>query len=130
MVLICLLQIACTSQRYEANPKVLQTHTTSAPMTNSSMKSEFYYIYYIIRMHINSNCYIVTHLMTSRILLSSFYADFGPLNLGVLYRYCCKLNKKLKVGTSVVCSIKCVQCSILHTAHSSMCSIVCGMYAV
>ncbi|XP_022235048.1 dual specificity protein phosphatase CDC14A-like [Limulus polyphemus] len=26
----------------------------------------------------------------------SFYSDFGPLNLGMLYRYCCKLNKKLK----------------------------------
>uniref|UniRef100_A0A8V0ZU24 protein-tyrosine-phosphatase n=1 Tax=Gallus gallus TaxID=9031 RepID=A0A8V0ZU24_CHICK len=25
-----------------------------------------------------------------------FYADFGPLNLAMLYRYCCKLNKKLK----------------------------------
>ncbi|NXP89007.1 CC14A phosphatase, partial [Passerina amoena] len=27
---------------------------------------------------------------------SSFYGDFGPLNLAMLYRYCCKLNKKLK----------------------------------
>ncbi|XP_063110970.1 dual specificity protein phosphatase CDC14A isoform X3 [Cavia porcellus] len=26
----------------------------------------------------------------------SFYADFGPLNLAMVYRYCCKLNKKLK----------------------------------
>ncbi|KFV51916.1 Dual specificity protein phosphatase CDC14A, partial [Gavia stellata] len=26
----------------------------------------------------------------------SFYGDFGPLNLAMLYRYCCKLNKKLK----------------------------------
>ncbi|XP_072172846.1 dual specificity protein phosphatase CDC14A-like isoform X1 [Diadema setosum] len=26
----------------------------------------------------------------------NFYADFGPLNLALLYRYCCKLNKKLK----------------------------------
>ncbi|NP_001084450.1 cell division cycle 14A L homeolog [Xenopus laevis] len=26
----------------------------------------------------------------------NFYADFGPLNLAQLYRYCCKLNKKLK----------------------------------
>uniref|UniRef100_A0A8C5QDA9 Cell division cycle 14A n=1 Tax=Leptobrachium leishanense TaxID=445787 RepID=A0A8C5QDA9_9ANUR len=26
----------------------------------------------------------------------NFYADFGPLNLGLLYRFCCKLNKKLK----------------------------------
>ncbi|KAB0356021.1 hypothetical protein FD754_000177 [Muntiacus muntjak] len=29
-------------------------------------------------------------------LSSSFYADFGPLNLAMVYRYCCKLNKKLK----------------------------------
>ncbi|XP_061875556.1 dual specificity protein phosphatase CDC14B isoform X4 [Colius striatus] len=27
----------------------------------------------------------------------NFYADFGPLNLAMVYRYCCKLNKKLKV---------------------------------
>ncbi|XP_045426681.1 dual specificity protein phosphatase CDC14B isoform X7 [Pipistrellus kuhlii] len=26
----------------------------------------------------------------------NFYADFGPLNLAMLYRYCCKINKKLK----------------------------------
>jgi cell division cycle 14 len=26
----------------------------------------------------------------------SFYTDFGPLNIACLYRYCCKLNKKLK----------------------------------
>ncbi|KAM4721344.1 dual specificity protein phosphatase CDC14A isoform 2-T2 [Rhinophrynus dorsalis] len=26
----------------------------------------------------------------------NFYADFGPLNLALLFRYCCKLNKKLK----------------------------------
>ncbi|KAG8436611.1 hypothetical protein GDO86_007643 [Hymenochirus boettgeri] len=26
----------------------------------------------------------------------NFYADFGPLNLAQLYRYCCRLNKKLK----------------------------------
>lgn len=28
----------------------------------------------------------------------SFYADFGPFSLAMLYRYCCKLNKKLKVS--------------------------------
>ncbi len=31
-------------------------------------------------------------------LFYSFYADFGPLNLAMLYRYCCKLIKKLKVS--------------------------------
>ncbi|CAD5112214.1 DgyrCDS1447 [Dimorphilus gyrociliatus] len=30
------------------------------------------------------------------LLYENFYADFGPLNLAMLYRYCCKLNKKLK----------------------------------
>ncbi|XP_061634153.1 dual specificity protein phosphatase CDC14AB isoform X4 [Phyllopteryx taeniolatus] len=29
----------------------------------------------------------------------NFYGDFGPLNLAMLYRYCCKLNKKLKSFT-------------------------------
>ncbi|XP_075038641.1 dual specificity protein phosphatase CDC14A isoform X2 [Mixophyes fleayi] len=30
------------------------------------------------------------------LVYENFYADFGPLNLALLYRYCCKLNKKLK----------------------------------
>ncbi|KAM9849187.1 dual specificity protein phosphatase CDC14AB isoform 2-T2 [Aulostomus maculatus] len=29
----------------------------------------------------------------------NFYADFGPLNLAMMFRYCCKLNKKLKSFT-------------------------------
>ncbi|XP_069936348.1 dual specificity protein phosphatase CDC14A-like isoform X1 [Cherax quadricarinatus] len=31
------------------------------------------------------------------LVYENFYADFGPLNLAMLYRYCQKLNKKLKV---------------------------------
>ncbi|XP_055990840.1 dual specificity protein phosphatase CDC14B isoform X7 [Sorex fumeus] len=31
----------------------------------------------------------------------SFYADFGPLNLAMIYRYCCKINKKLKTVTMI-----------------------------
>ncbi|XP_055498339.1 dual specificity protein phosphatase CDC14AB isoform X2 [Leucoraja erinacea] len=33
------------------------------------------------------------------LIYENFYADFGPLNLAQLYRYCCKLNKKLKSFT-------------------------------
>lgn len=29
----------------------------------------------------------------------SFYYDFGPLNLSMLYHYCTKLNKKLKASS-------------------------------
>ncbi|XP_031146826.1 cell division cycle 14Aa [Sander lucioperca] len=32
-------------------------------------------------------------------IYESFYADFGPLNLAMLYRYCCKVNMKLKSFT-------------------------------
>ncbi|KFR13451.1 Dual specificity protein phosphatase CDC14A, partial [Opisthocomus hoazin] len=30
------------------------------------------------------------------LIYENFFGDFGPLNLAMLYRYCCKLNKKLK----------------------------------
>jgi len=30
------------------------------------------------------------------LIYENFYADFGPLNLSLLYRYCTKLNRKLK----------------------------------
>lgn len=30
------------------------------------------------------------------LVYENFYNDFGPLNLAMFYRYCCKLNKKLK----------------------------------
>ncbi|XP_054722708.1 LOW QUALITY PROTEIN: dual specificity protein phosphatase CDC14C-like [Uloborus diversus] len=33
------------------------------------------------------------------LVYESFYADFGPLNLAMLYRYYCKVNKKLKSRT-------------------------------
>ncbi|RXG70403.1 Dual specificity protein phosphatase CDC14A [Armadillidium vulgare] len=31
------------------------------------------------------------------LVYENFYADFGPLNLAMLYRYCVKLNRKLKI---------------------------------
>uniref|UniRef100_A0A8C6STW9 protein-tyrosine-phosphatase n=1 Tax=Neogobius melanostomus TaxID=47308 RepID=A0A8C6STW9_9GOBI len=39
-----------------------------------------------------------THYFSSdeEFVYESFYSDFGPLNLAMLYRYCTKLHKKLK----------------------------------
>uniref|UniRef100_UPI00358EDE98 dual specificity protein phosphatase CDC14C-like isoform X1 n=2 Tax=Myxine glutinosa TaxID=7769 RepID=UPI00358EDE98 len=39
-----------------------------------------------------------THYFSTddELLYENFYADFGPLNLAMLYKFCCKLNKKLK----------------------------------
>ncbi|XP_042561882.1 cell division cycle 14Aa isoform X2 [Clupea harengus] len=42
-----------------------------------------------------------THYFTTdeEYVYENFYADFGPLNLAMLHRFCCKLNKKLKSFT-------------------------------
>lgn len=32
------------------------------------------------------------------LIYENFYADFGPLNLAMLYRYCMKVEKKLKTS--------------------------------
>nr|XP_040028013.1 dual specificity protein phosphatase CDC14AB-like isoform X2 [Gasterosteus aculeatus aculeatus] len=37
--------------------------------------------------------------MDEELVYESFYADFGPLNLAMLYRYCCKVNTNLKSFT-------------------------------
>ncbi|XP_018410946.1 PREDICTED: dual specificity protein phosphatase CDC14B [Nanorana parkeri] len=39
-----------------------------------------------------------THYFSTddELLYENFYADFGPLNLAMLYKYCYKLNKKMK----------------------------------
>ena len=39
------------------------------------------------------------------LVYENFYADFGPLNLAMLYRYCQKLNKKLKVKLYFNCNV-------------------------
>ncbi|ELT93207.1 hypothetical protein CAPTEDRAFT_183824 [Capitella teleta] len=57
-----------------------------------------------------------------------FYADFGPLNLALLYRYCCKLNKKLK-------SFSLAKKKIIHyTSHESRkranAAFLIGSYAI
>jgi len=45
------------------------------------------------------------------LIYENFYADFGPLNLSLLYRYCVKLNKK----TQVLHISKKENCSLYHT---------------
>ncbi len=99
-------QIGCILLLLEANPKAQQTHISSAPMMNFFMKSEssgFGTLNYSSLDCYSS--YLIVFFKKKLVILwfisvSSFYADFGPLNLATLYRYCCKLNKKLKVRPS------------------------------
>ncbi|CAI2733833.1 unnamed protein product [Schistosoma spindalis] len=46
-----------------------------------------------------SNSSIHFFSIDEELCYENFYADFGPLSLGQLYKYCNKLNKKLKSGS-------------------------------
>ncbi|XP_036308582.1 dual specificity protein phosphatase CDC14A isoform X4 [Pipistrellus kuhlii] len=50
-----------------------------------------------LRNRPKSTVHIHYFSIDEELVYENFYADFGPLNLAMVYRYCCKLNKKLKV---------------------------------
>ncbi|XP_022087167.1 dual specificity protein phosphatase CDC14AB-like isoform X3 [Acanthaster planci] len=54
--------------------------------------------FYFATLRTKPRSTINTHYfnINDELVYENFYADFGPLNLGQLYRYCCKVNKKLK----------------------------------
>jgi len=54
---------------------------------------------YFLSRHIKPVSTSTVHYFTTddEFIYGSFYADFGPLNLAMLYRYCVKVNKKLKL---------------------------------
>ncbi|XP_026169576.1 dual specificity protein phosphatase CDC14AB-like [Mastacembelus armatus] len=61
-------------------------------------------------------------------IYESFCADFGPLNLAMLYRYCCKLNKKLKSFT--MSRKKLVHFSSYDQKKRANAAVLIGAYAV
>ncbi|XP_075934285.1 dual specificity protein phosphatase CDC14AB-like [Anarhichas minor] len=56
---------------------------------------------YFATLHVKPKNTANTHYFSTdeEIIYESFYADFGPLNLAMLYRYCCKVIMKLKSFT-------------------------------
>ncbi|KFM59265.1 Dual specificity protein phosphatase CDC14A, partial [Stegodyphus mimosarum] len=60
------------------------------------IKDRLYFV--TLRMPIKPQSSSSTHFFSidTELQYESFYSDFGPLNLAKLYRYCCKLNRKLK----------------------------------
>uniref|UniRef100_UPI003AAF73C5 dual specificity protein phosphatase CDC14AB-like n=1 Tax=Centroberyx gerrardi TaxID=166262 RepID=UPI003AAF73C5 len=71
-----------------------------------------------------------THYFSSddEFIYESFYADFGPLNLAMLYRYCCKLNKKLKSFT--ISRKKLVHYTSYDQKRRANAAVLIGAYAV
>ena len=87
---LCLLlpQNASTLLPSDLNHATLHHVTTFVWATSLPTKSELFFSQK--KSVLNFSCFFRFWL--------SFYADFGPLNLAMLYRYCSKVNKKLKVS--------------------------------
>ncbi|XP_018366356.1 PREDICTED: dual specificity protein phosphatase CDC14B isoform X2 [Trachymyrmex cornetzi] len=60
------------------------------------IKDRLYFITLRTAMKPKSNPNTHYFSIDNELVYENFYSDFGPLNLAVLYRYCQKVNKKLK----------------------------------
>ncbi|XP_028269135.1 dual specificity protein phosphatase CDC14B isoform X4 [Parambassis ranga] len=58
------------------------------------IKDQLYFA--ILRQKIKSSAERHCFCIDEELAYENFYADFGPLNLAMFYRFCCKLTKKLK----------------------------------
>lgn len=58
------------------------------------IKDQFYFA--ILRNKPRSTAHSHYFCIDDELVYENFYADFGPLNLAQLHRYCAKVNKKLK----------------------------------
>ncbi|XP_011692502.1 PREDICTED: dual specificity protein phosphatase CDC14B isoform X3 [Wasmannia auropunctata] len=60
------------------------------------IKDRLYFVTLRTTMKPKSNPNTHYFSIDNELVYENFYSDFGPLNLAVLYRYCQKVNKKLK----------------------------------
>ncbi|XP_070701417.1 dual specificity protein phosphatase CDC14AB-like [Pempheris klunzingeri] len=85
---------------------------------------------YFATLRVKPKNMVTTHYFSTdeEFTYESFYADFGPLNLAMLYRYCCKLNKKLKSFT--VPRKKLVHYTSYDQKKRANAAVLIGAYAV
>ncbi|XP_015431452.1 PREDICTED: dual specificity protein phosphatase CDC14A-like [Dufourea novaeangliae] len=61
------------------------------------IKDRFYFATLAnVRKDARTTSNILFFTIDDELIYNNFYNDFGPLNIGCLYRYCCKVNKKLQ----------------------------------
>ncbi|XP_076352940.1 dual specificity protein phosphatase CDC14C-like isoform X1 [Tachypleus tridentatus] len=72
------------------------SHSVLAVHTAEYIKDRLYFATLKSTVKPKSTTSVHYFSIDDELTYESFYSDFGPLNLGMLYRYCCKLNKKLK----------------------------------
>uniref|UniRef100_A0A8C4H9S9 protein-tyrosine-phosphatase n=1 Tax=Dicentrarchus labrax TaxID=13489 RepID=A0A8C4H9S9_DICLA len=85
-------------RRAESRKKRCAAHNSSEAAPNSDVYIEITdQLYFaILKQKIKSTAERHCFCIDEELAYENFYADFGPLNLAMFYRFCCKLTKKLK----------------------------------
>ncbi|KAM9361105.1 dual specificity protein phosphatase CDC14B isoform 5-T5 [Symphorus nematophorus] len=85
-------------RRAESRKKRCAAHNSSEAAPNSDIYIEITdQLYFaILKQKIKSTAERHCFCIDEELAYENFYADFGPLNLAMFYRFCCKLTKKLK----------------------------------
>ncbi|XP_062237683.1 dual specificity protein phosphatase CDC14B isoform X2 [Platichthys flesus] len=88
-------------RRGESRKKRCAAHRGSEAGPNSDLYMEITDQLYFAILHqkIKSTAERHCFCIDEELAYENFYADFGPLNLAMFYRFCCKLTKKLKSVT-------------------------------
>uniref|UniRef100_A0A7N9AUY6 protein-tyrosine-phosphatase n=1 Tax=Mastacembelus armatus TaxID=205130 RepID=A0A7N9AUY6_9TELE len=88
------------SERRRAEPRKKRC---AAPSSSEAEPNSDIYIeitdqlyFAILQQKIKSTAERHCFCIDDELAYENFYADFGPLNLAMFYRFCCKLTKKLK----------------------------------
>ncbi|XP_067935264.1 dual specificity protein phosphatase CDC14A-like [Watersipora subatra] len=64
------------------------------------------------------------------LIYENFYSDFGPLNLALIYRYCVKLNRKLKTFCKAPQHTKVVHYTTFDARKRANAALLVGSYLV
>ncbi|KAK7933126.1 hypothetical protein WMY93_004022 [Mugilogobius chulae] len=85
-------------RRVESGKKRCAAHNSLEAEPNSDIYIEITdQLYFaILQQKIKSTAERHCFCIDDELAYENFYADFGPLNLAMFYRFCCKLTKKLK----------------------------------
>ncbi|MFT7811822.1 dual specificity protein phosphatase CDC14B-like isoform X1 [Arapaima gigas] len=88
---------AASSKRSRAADRGEAESTAPAADIYTSITEQLYFA--ILKQRIRSTADRHCFCIDDELSYENFYADFGPLNLAMFYRFCCKLTKKLKTFT-------------------------------
>ncbi|XP_069785275.1 dual specificity protein phosphatase CDC14C-like isoform X5 [Narcine bancroftii] len=91
----------CVSKRRSVRNKSEEEQQAAATAAGSDVYIRLQdRLYFAVLRHKPKNT-ANTHYFSvdDELVYENFYADFGPLNMAMLYRYCCKINKKMKSFT-------------------------------